>query len=95
MTKSLKTKVKEVKVKKKPGRKPKKKPYFGMDVQDAIVRYNTNPDNFPLRNKIYRDEIHKAAPSPDRWKIRSKFFPGLAKAMATQWGNFALNTLAA
>jgi hypothetical protein len=25
-------------------------------------------------------------PSPDRWKIRSATFPGIAAAMATQWG---------
>jgi hypothetical protein len=24
-------------------------------------------------------------PSPDRWKERSRFFPGIAKAMAHQW----------
>ena len=50
------------KTKKKPGRKPKKKPYFGMDVQDAIVRYNAldADKNQSERNKIYRDEIHKA-----------------------------------
>ena len=41
-------------------KKAKKKPYFGMDVQEAIVRYNTNPDNHTLRNKIYGQEIHKA-----------------------------------
>lgn len=33
-----------------------------------------------------RDSVHKASPGPDRWKIRSKFFPGLAAAMASQWG---------
>ena len=33
-----------------------------------------------------RDEVHKAAPGPNRWKERSKFFPGLADAMADQWG---------
>jgi len=49
------------KPRKKPGRKPsKKKLYFGPEVQDAIVKYNTNPDNYPLRNKIYQQEIHKA-----------------------------------
>jgi len=60
-------KVKEVKLtkagkpRKKPGRpKSKKKLYFGPEVQDAIVRYNTNPDNHALRNKIYQEEIHKA-----------------------------------
>lgn len=30
-------------------------------------------------------EIHKCAPGPDREKIRSKTFPNIARAMATQW----------
>lgn len=30
--------------------------------------------------------IHKLPPSPDRWKIRSKTFQGIADAMAEQWG---------
>lgn len=34
-----------------------------------------------------RDEIHKAAPGKDRWKIRSRFFEGIANAMADQWGS--------
>ena len=46
--------------KKKPGRKPKKKLYFGPEVQDAIIRYNTNSEDYSLRNKIYQQEIHKA-----------------------------------
>jgi hypothetical protein len=29
--------------------------------------------------------IWKTPPGPDRWKIRSKTFEGIAKAMATQW----------
>ena len=33
-----------------------------------------------------RDEVHKASPGPDRWKQRSKFYPGIARAMAQQWG---------
>tara|TARA_R110000796_G_C14397652_1_gene417214 strand:+ start:87 stop:746 length:660 start_codon:yes stop_codon:yes gene_type:complete len=32
-----------------------------------------------------RADIHNASPGPDRWKVRSKFFPGLAAAMANQW----------
>ena len=31
--------------------------------------------------------IHRLPPSPDRWKIRSKTFQGIADAMAAQWGN--------
>ena len=36
-----------------------------------------------------RDSVHKASPGADRWKVRSKFFPGLAAAMAEQWGAHA------
>ena len=30
--------------------------------------------------------IHKMPPSADRWKLRSATFPGIADAMAAQWG---------
>lgn len=33
--------------------------------------------------------VHFASPSPDRWKFRSRFFPGIASAMADQWGDYA------
>lgn len=36
-----------------------------------------------------RDEIHRAPPGPDRAERRSRFFPGLAAAMAMQWGGVA------
>jgi hypothetical protein len=29
---------------------------------------------------------HLTPPSPDRWKIRSRTYPGIARAMANQWG---------
>ncbi len=32
------------------------------------------------------DRIHKMPPSPDRWKLRSTTYLGIAKAMADQWG---------
>jgi len=32
------------------------------------------------------DRIHKLPPSPDRWKIRSTTYPGIAAAFAEQWG---------
>jgi hypothetical protein len=31
--------------------------------------------------------IHKEPPGPDRWKNRSRTFPGIAEAMAEQWGS--------
>lgn len=33
-----------------------------------------------------RDRIHWAAPGPDRWKLRSRTYQGIADAMAEQWG---------
>lgn len=35
--------------------------------------------------------VHMASPGPDRWKERSRTFPGMAKAVASQWGKFALS----
>jgi len=36
-------------------------------------------------------KIHLLPKTPDRSKLRSKTFPGIAKAMATQWGEYLLN----
>jgi hypothetical protein len=30
--------------------------------------------------------VHRMPPGPDRWKNRSRTFPGIAAAMADQWG---------
>jgi hypothetical protein len=32
-------------------------------------------------------KCHMMSPSPDRWKNRSRTKPGIARAMAAQWGN--------
>lgn len=39
--------------------------------------------------KSQTDRIHRASPGADRWKIRSLTFPGVARAMAEQWGSIA------
>lgn len=31
--------------------------------------------------------VHRMPPGPDRWRERSRFFSGIATAMAAQWGN--------
>jgi len=41
----------------------------------------------PTRIVTGRDpRIHRMPPGPDRWKERSKTYPGIASAMAMQWG---------
>lgn len=53
------------------------------------------PDLAPTNNvydemmklpKNVRERLHYLPPSPDRWKIRSTTFQGIADAMAMQWG---------
>ncbi len=34
--------------------------------------------------------VHRMPPSADRWRERSRFFPGIAAAMAEQWGGLAV-----
>lgn len=48
-----------------------------------------------LDGSTARDSVHKAPPGKDRWKLRSRFFPGIAHAMADQWGGEALAQMAA
>lgn len=33
--------------------------------------------------------VHRMPPGPNRWKERSRFFTGIAAAMAQQWGSYA------
>lgn len=33
--------------------------------------------------------VHRMPPSPDRWRERSRFYSGVADAMAEQWGSYA------
>lgn len=34
-------------------------------------------------------EVHHASPGPERWKLRSRTYPGIARAIAEQWGSDA------
>jgi|SRR5262252_30275 len=36
-----------------------------------------------------RARVHREPPSPDRWKNRSRTLPGIATAMAEQWGGLS------
>lgn len=38
-----------------------------------------------LLPKNQRERLHCLPPSPDRWKLRSTTYPGIAAAMADQW----------
>jgi hypothetical protein len=36
--------------------------------------------------KSQTNRVHLASPGPERWAMRSRTFPGIAEAMAAQWG---------
>ena len=60
MTKKQNKKINDVKAEiKKIVKKKKRKVYFGIEVQEAIIEYNLSTDDSE-RNIIYRDKIHKA-----------------------------------
>ena len=63
---------------------------YGHTTSKATCLWNTGLPNLIPTNIIPKElrtfEIHTASPGPDRWKIRSKTFDGIAKAMAEQWG---------
>ena len=60
MTKKQNKKVNDVKAEiKKIVKKKKRKVYFGQEVQDAVVEYNTSTDDME-RNVIYGTRIHAA-----------------------------------
>ena len=51
-----------------------------------LVEINNVKEDMLKLPKRERERLHYLPPSPDRAKIRSKTFPGIAKAMAEQWG---------
>ncbi|MCE7028453.1 hypothetical protein [Jiella avicenniae] len=38
--------------------------------------------------------VHRMSPGPDRWRERSRFFTGIAEAMADQWGGYTVEQIA-
>ena len=51
-----------------------------------LVPTNNVKDEMMALPKNIQQRIHYTSPGPDRARLRSKTFPGFAKAMAEQWG---------
>ncbi len=62
---------------------------FGHGETKAICLWLKNLPKLKPTNIVEGREhrIHKMSPSKDRWKNRSRFYTGIAEAMAEQWGN--------
>ena len=57
------------------------------------MRSDKGYDKSPEAHKAW-SAIHRASPGPERWKIRSKTFEGMAEAWADQWGGYAMEAAA-
>jgi hypothetical protein len=51
-----------------------------------LVETNNVYDEMMKLPKNVRERLHYLPPSPDRWKLRSTTYQGIADAMAEQWG---------
>jgi hypothetical protein len=63
--------------------------YFGHPEKKTTCLWLKNlPQLVPTKilSPPYKETLWRTPPQPDRWKIRSRTFTGIAKAMATQWG---------
>lgn len=70
---------------------------FGDPVQKAVALWLVGLPILLASGPIDEERhqlVHKMAPSPDRAHKRSRFFPGIARAMAAQWGSIPLTTAA-
>ena len=64
----------------------KKTGLFLHNLLPLVETNNVYTDMMELPKNV-RERLHYLPPSPDRWKIRSTTYQGIATAMATQWGS--------
>ena len=68
------------------GHMEQKKTCFWLKGLPKLVGTENVQEEMLLLPRNQRERIHYLPPSIDRAKLRSKTFPGIAKAMAQQWG---------
>ena len=69
------------------GHMEQKKTCFWLKGLPKLVGTDNVKDEMMKLSKKERERIHYLSPGPERAKLRSKTFPGIAKAMAEQWGS--------
>ena len=68
------------------GQKEQKKTGLFLHELDPLEPTNNLYEEMMLLPKRERERLHYLPPSPDRWKLRSTTYLGIAYAMASQWG---------
>ena len=69
------------------GHMEQKKTGLWLDRLTPLVPTNNVYEEMMKLPKNKRERLHYLPPSPDRWKIRSTTYQGIAQAMSVQWGN--------
>ena len=67
------------------GHLEQKKTCFWLKGLPKLVETKNVKEQMLLLPKKERERMHYMSPGPERSKLRSKTFPGIAKAMAMQW----------
>jgi hypothetical protein len=70
-----------------------KKTGFRLKHLPALTPSNNLVEAFKAMPKSETHKVHRMSPGPDRWKERSRTFPGIARAMAAQWGAYVEGAL--
>ena len=73
------------------GHTEQKKTCFWLKGLSNLTETNNVYEEMMKLPKNKRERLHYLPPSADRAKLRSKTFPGIAKAMAEQWAGNNLN----
>jgi hypothetical protein len=63
---------------------------FWLKGLEPLKETNNVKEEFLKRDKRDAQRLHYLPPSPDRWKLRSTTFQGIAEAMAQQWGMYEI-----
>ncbi|MEQ8547608.1 MAG: hypothetical protein RIC03_06845 [Cyclobacteriaceae bacterium] len=58
-----------------------------------LMPTNNVKQEMDLLPKNLKNRIHYMSPGPERTKLRSKTYTGIAEAIADQWGNHVMNQL--
>ena len=72
------------------GHKERKATCFWLKGLSPLHPTDNVKEQMEMLPKREQQRLHYLPPSPDRAKLRSKTFPGIAKAMALQWAGRAL-----
>ena len=74
------------------GHPERKATCFWLKNLPELVETNNVKEEMLKLPKNEAQRIHYTPPGPDRWKIRSITFQGIADAMAEQWGSLSINS---